>query len=168
MKWFKKNNLDEMQELQLLKLESRGFWIGFFGLCLAMAVQAFLYGPENAGDTMAGEFVVLLCMCFYLLVGCLKKGIWDRHLQSTPKANIIYSILAAALTALFNAILAYRNYKNAAGALAVFVVYFLGLSIGLSVTLCLCSALYHRRRKRLEEENTDEENEDKKDNNHKR
>ena len=40
MKWFnKKSNLDEMQELQLLKAESRGFWIGFLGLAAAMAVQ---------------------------------------------------------------------------------------------------------------------------------
>lgn len=158
MKWFKKNNLDEMQELQLLKLESRGFWIGFFGLCLAMAVQAFLYGPENAGDMLAGEFVVLLCMCLYTLAGCLKNGIWDRHLQATPKVNILCSILAAALTALFNAILSYRNYHDTAGALAVFVVYFFGLSIVLSATLCLCAALYHRRRRRLEEEDNDEEN----------
>ncbi len=48
MKWFnKKSNLDEMQELQLLKAESRGFWIGFLGLAAAMAVQAFLYGADS-------------------------------------------------------------------------------------------------------------------------
>lgn len=159
MKWFsKKSNLDEMQELKLLKIESRGFWLGFFGLFLTMAIQSLIYGPGNAGNALAGEFIVFLCMGFYLIGGCLRNGIWDRHLQATPPANIGLSLLAAAVAALFNAVVSYRNYHNAAGAFAVFVVYFLMLGIVLSVTLCVCSALYHRRRNRLEEENDDENN----------
>lgn len=159
MKWFsKKNNLDEMQELKLLKIESRGFWLGFFGLFAAMMVQVFLYGPANVKETLTGEFIVFLCMGLYLIAGCLKNGIWDRHLQASPAVNIGLSMLAAAAAALFNAILSYRNYHNTAGALAVFVVYFFALGAGLFVTLSLCTALYRRRRNRLEEEITDEEN----------
>lgn len=157
MKWFSaKSNLDEMQELKLLKIESRGFWIGFFGLFLAIAAQVFLYDPENAGNTL-GEFIIFICMGVYLMAGCLRNGIWDRHLSSTPTVNIGLSFLAAAVAALFNAVLSYRNYQNAAAALAIFILYFLILGTGISAALCICSALYHRKRKRLEEEIGDEE-----------
>lgn len=143
-----------MQELQLLKLESRGFWLGFFGLFLAILVQIFLYGPEG----VAGEFIILLCMGIYLIAGCLRYGIWDRHLKATPAYNIGFSLVAAVAAALFNAVLSYRNYRSVSGAVAVFIVYFLMLGFLLSALLCICSALYHRRRKQLEEEKTDEEN----------
>lgn len=158
MKWFQKNNLDEMQELKLLKIESRGFWLGFLGLFLSIAVQAFAYGPENAGDMVFGELIVFLCMGLYLVGGCIRNGIWDRHLQATPAVNIGFSLLAAMLAALFNAIVYYREYQDLSGAGAVFVIYFFSLGAVLSVTLCICSALYHRRKKRLEEEYDDEKN----------
>ena len=159
MKWFnRKSNLDEMQELQLLKAESRGFWIGFIGLAVAMAIQAFLYDAESMGDMMSGEFIVVLCMGLYLIGSCLRNGIWDRHLKATPAVNIGLSLLAAAVTALFNAILSYRNYHDAFTALIVFAVYFLMLSVVLSVTLTVCSALYRRKRRKLEEEDSDEKN----------
>lgn len=157
MKWFnRKSNLDEMQELQLLKAESRGFWIGFIGLAVAMAIQAFLYDAESMGDMMSGEFIVFLCMGLYLIGSCLRNGIWDRHLKATPAVNIGLSLLAAAVTALFNAILSYRNYHDAFTALIVFAVYFLMLSVVLSVTLTVCSALYRRKRRKLEEEDSNE------------
>lgn len=156
MKWFnKKNNLDEMQELQLLKAESRGFWIGFIGLAVAIAVQAFLYGVNSAGDMFLGEFIVFLCMGLYLIGSCLRNGIWDRHLKATPSVNIGLSLIAAAVTALFNAILSYRNFQSVSTALSVFITYFLMLSIVISVALTLCSTLYRRRRKHLEEESDD-------------
>lgn len=156
MKWFnKKNNLDEMQELQLLKAESRGFWIGFIGLAAAIAVQAFLYGVNSAGDMFLGEFIVFLCMGLYLIGSCLRNGIWDRHLKATPSVNIGLSLIAAAVTALFNAILSYRNFQSVSTALSVFITYFLMLSIVISVALTLCSTLYRRRRKHLEEEGDD-------------
>lgn len=156
MKWFnRKSNLDEMQELQLLKIESRGFWIGFLGLFLSIIAQIFLFGREYARNTH-GEFIIFLCMGIWLVGGCLRHGIWDRHLQATPAVNIGLSILAALVTALFNAIISYRNYHDATAAFAVFIVCFLMLSIVLSVILCVCSSLYRRRRKHLEEDGDDE------------
>ena len=120
MKWFKKSNLDEMQELKLLKLESQGFWIGFLGLFVAIAAQTFLYGPENMRHILAGEFIVLMCMGVYLIGGCVYNGIWDKHLPATPAVNIGLSIPAAALTPPFNAVLFYRQYLGASPAIFVF------------------------------------------------
>lgn len=156
MKWFQKNNLDEMQELKLLKIESRGFWIGFYALFLSIMVQVFLYGPGKAGNMLVGEFVPFLCMGVYLVGGCLRNGIWDRRLKATPAVNIGFSLLAAAVTALFNAIVSYRTYQSVSGAFAVFMIYFFLVGAVLSITICSCSALYHRRIKRLEEEYDDE------------
>ena len=157
MKWFnRKNNLDEMQELKLLKLESRGFWLGFIGLFLSIVVQIVIYGSENTREVYAGEFIVFLCMGIYLIAACLRNGIWDRHLSATPAVNIGLSLLAAAVTGLFNAIVSYRNYHDATAAFSVFIVYFLMLSIVISVTLTVCSALYRRRRRHLEEGGDDE------------
>lgn len=156
MKWFnKKNNLDEMQELKLLKLESRGFWLAFFALFAAILIQIALYGSEFSERAM-GEFIVFLGMGIYLIGGCLKNGIWDRHLQASPAVNIGASILAAALAGLFNAIMSYRNYHSIGGAVAVFLVYFFMISIILSVTLCVCTVFYQRRRKQLEAEDEEE------------
>ena len=157
MKWFnRKNNLDEMQELKLLKLESRGFWLGFIGLFLSIVVQIVIYGSENTREVYAGEVIVFLCMGIYLIAECLRNDIWDRHLSATPAVNIGLSLLAAAVTGLFNAIVSYRNYHDATAAFSVFIVYFLMLSIVISVTLTVCSALYRRRRRHLEEGGDDE------------
>ena len=104
----------------------------------------------------AGEFIVFLCMGIYLIAECLRNGIWDRHLSATPAVNIGLSLLAAAVTGLFNAIVSYRNYHDATAAFSVFIVYFLMLSIVISVTLTVCSALYRRRRRHLEEGGDDE------------
>ncbi|MCM1268012.1 MAG: hypothetical protein NC302_08915 [Bacteroidales bacterium] len=154
--WNKKSNLDEMQELNLLKLESRGFWLGFFGLFAAILIQGFLYGRETGGPMMTGEFIVFLCMGIYLAGGCLKNGIWDRHLQPTFAVNIGISLLAAAITALFNAVIAYREYQSLSGAAAVFVIYFFLVGIIVCVTLGLCTVAYRKKRKRLGEEERDE------------
>ena len=45
--FFGKSNLDEMQEQKLLRIEHNGFWIGFWGLVLAMAVQIALADPAD-------------------------------------------------------------------------------------------------------------------------
>lgn len=145
-----------MQELKLLKIESRGFWIGFFALFLAIMAQIFLFGQEYADHT-TGEFFVFLCMGLYLIAGCLRNGIWDRHLQAAPSVNIGLSFLAAAATGLFNAIVSYRNYQSVSGAIAVFVVYFFLVGIVLSATLLICAAAYQRKKKQLEEEDADED-----------
>ncbi len=39
-----KNNLDEMQEQTLLKIESRGMWIAFYGLVISLVVHLLIGG----------------------------------------------------------------------------------------------------------------------------
>ena len=39
MKMSKKNNLDEMQEQELLKIEHNGYWLAFWGLLTAIVAE---------------------------------------------------------------------------------------------------------------------------------
>ena len=67
------NKLDEMQNQKLLKLEEYGFWIMFWALAVAIAVQ-LLTGATI--KEVAGESIVLLIGSIYLSITALKNGIW--------------------------------------------------------------------------------------------
>ena len=41
--------MDEMQNLQLMKLEEHGFWIAFWALCAAVVGQALMGAGRGAG-----------------------------------------------------------------------------------------------------------------------
>ena len=74
-----KSNLDERQELKLLKIEHNGCWIAFWGLLIVMAIQ-MIVGNDSIKN-LAGEGAVLMSLAFYLLVACIRNGIWDRRLK---------------------------------------------------------------------------------------
>lgn len=48
-----KSNLDERQELKLLKIEHNGCWFAFWGLLAVMLVQLLL--GNNDAKNLAGE-----------------------------------------------------------------------------------------------------------------
>ena len=87
----KKNQLDEMQEQTMRKIESHGFWLLWGSLLAAWIVQTVF----GAADKAAGEWVVFMIGCIYTVVACLRNGLWDRHLSDTPPANAVYSLVAA-------------------------------------------------------------------------
>lgn len=90
----KKNQLDEMQEQTLRKIESRGFWLLWSGLLIVMVVQMISGAPARQ---MAGEWIVFMAGCFYATVECLRNGLWDRHLNDNPLTNALTSLLAGAV-----------------------------------------------------------------------
>lgn len=71
----KHNNLDEMQEQELLKIEHNGCWLAFWGLLLAIIVQAI----SGKGDPF-GEWILFMLLAVYMGIACMRKGIWDRRL----------------------------------------------------------------------------------------
>lgn len=87
----KKNQLDEMQEQTMRKIESHGFWL-LWGSLLAAWIVQMMFG---AADKAAGEWVVFMIGCIYMVVACLRNGLWDRHLSDTAPANAVYSLVAA-------------------------------------------------------------------------
>ena len=62
----KKNQLDEMQEQTMRKIESHGFWLLWGSLLAAWIVQTVF----GAADKAAGEWVVFMIGCIYTGVAC--------------------------------------------------------------------------------------------------
>lgn len=97
--WSKKNTLDEMQEQQLLHLEAQGFRLLWGGLLLAMLLQS---GPAFDPRQMLGESIVFMAACIYLLIGCLRRGIWDRHFLPNAEAIPLEAGVAGVIVFLLN------------------------------------------------------------------
>ena len=158
MKLFKekKNNLDEMQEQKLMKLESRGFWLIWWGLLAAMAVQLLVYGVE-AYHLLLGEWAVFMLSSVYVTAACIKQGLWDRKLKPDFKTNLLMSLLAGVVSGGFMGIYSYRSFGAAEA--AFWTVALVG---GCTFVLCLLAlslsaAAYKKRRQKLDEGEGSEE-----------
>ena len=152
----KKNNLDEMQEQKLLKLESRGFWLIWWGLLAAMAVQLLVYGVE-AFHLLLGEWAVFMLSSVYVTAACIKQGLWDRKLKPNFKTNLLMSLLAGVVSGGFMGIYSYRSFGAAEA-----VFWTVALVGGCTFVLCLLAlslsaAAYKKRRQKLDEGEGSEE-----------
>ena len=150
----KNNKLDEMQEQELLKIEHNGCWIGFWGLLAAMLVQSLAFGNTDF-RTLAGEWIVFIVLAVYLGIACARRGIWDRRIPMSTKANIIVSAIAAAALGLISAVMILRKYNWPAGTAAAAL-------ITAGITFILCFAVLTivmkktaKRIQKLEEEPAD-------------
>ena len=144
----KKNNLDEMQEQELLKIEHNGCWLAFWGLLAAMALQMMMRVP---GRQMLGEWIVFMALSLYIVIACLRKGIWDRHLKANWKTNLIVSLLAAVAAGIF------VTLSNPYLSEPLDYVLVAGLTGGFTFVLCfaalsVCTKLYRNRRNKLDKE----------------
>lgn len=145
----KRNQLDEMQEQKLCKMESRGFWLLWWGLLIVMAIQS-LMGMQ--AQVLAGEWILFMAASLYLVIGCIRNGIWDRHFKANPTANLAGSVVAGIAIFLF-------TLARSGG-------YWPGALLAGVFTLLLCFAvlqfttwLYKQRHNQLEniEEDNDEQ-----------
>ena len=133
----RKNNLDEMQEQKLLHIESKGYWLAFWGLGVSLIIQLIFYGPTNDWRYMAAEWIVFMAIALYMVAGCIKEGIWDRKLRPSFKDNIFNERLD-------------NEYKQNSGAAGIFSG--LRVMILCFITLTISSAIYKKRQEKLEEE----------------
>ena len=144
----KKSNLDEMQEQALLKIEHNGCWLAFWGLLAAMALQMVMRVP---GRQMLGEWIVFMALSLYIVIACLRKGIWDRYLKANWKTNLIVSLLAAVATGIL------VTLSNPYLSEPLDYVLVAGLTGGFTFVLCfaalsVCTKLYRNRRNKLDKE----------------
>lgn len=136
----KNNQLDEMQEQTLRKIEGRGFWLMYVGLAAAMLIQLIM-GARPV--QMAGEWVVFMAGCVYVGVGCMRKGIWDRHLKANLMTNTLLSLTAGLIMGVINYI--QFGFWEAAAFTGVFTCLLC------LAALQLASHLTGKRRKKLDE-----------------
>ena len=156
-----KNKLDEMQEQKMLKIEHNGCWLAFWGLFAVLCIQVIIYGyGAESLRYMVGEWVVFMCLALYIIIDCLRIGVWDRRLSPTPKVNACASAIGGVVVCVMNFAISYKKYHMPAGAVArgiitgimVFVLCFAALTCG--------AFIYKKRVKHLEQEETDENQEE--------
>lgn len=151
----KQNILDEMQERKLTKIEGTGFWLVFWGLLTAIIIQVLIH-PDL--KQIAGELAIFFAMSIYLVILCLKNGLWSKTPAPTTMGNLISSVLAAlALGAVMvlRSLISNKGFSSGfAGTLLLFAAVVFG---GCFATLEVMRAVYQRRRRRLDGEAGDEE-----------
>ena len=156
-KLFGKNQLDEMQERTMLTIESRGFWLIWSLLLVVLLVEGVL---GFTAREMAGTWAVFMLGCAYIVVACLRAGIWSRNIKATTGANLVGSLIAAAVIGVFTFI-----KMSAHDAPLSILLVCAGIAAGITfvlalVVLQLCSAAYKKRHEQLENESDKEENEE--------
>lgn len=153
----KKNKLDEMQEQKLLQIEKNGMWLTFWGLLIAMVVQLVIYGSD-AKEQIIGEWIVFMCLAVYMVINCLRIGVWDRRWEANARTNLLFSAVASVITGFVMAAINYRSYQMIGEAIVTFVINVIFLFIILMIGLTFASYLYKKRLEKLEKEpESDEE-----------
>lgn len=150
-----KNNLDEMQEQKMLKIERNGCWFAFWGLFAALVIQAFIYG---AGEWryLAGEWLIFMCLALYMCIDCIRNGIWDRRLSPTPAVNLVASLIAGGAIWIINSVLVYKRYPVLSGSIASGAFSGIFTAVICFIALMGCTSLYKKRLEKLEKESENE------------
>ena len=146
-----KNNLDEMQEQELLKIEHNGCWLVFWLLLIAIVVQSIVF--ENMEfKTVAGEWVVFMVLALYLGIACARKGIWDRHIPMNTKTNLIISLIASLAVGVFNFVMVFKNFQKPIGALAASVI-----TVVIAFVLCIAALTLTMKKKQKKKQELEAE-----------
>ena len=150
-----KSNLDEMQEKKLLKIEHNTLMIAAVGLLAAIFIQQAIW-TENSLIAI-GECIVLLVSALYMLIACIRNGIWDRSAKKPNlKKCVLVSLIASLAFAAFWGIVSYIRYHAWQGSLAAFVVMFVMMFV-LLMAVCTVSVLAYKRRTRKLERMADQD-----------
>lgn len=153
MKLFKKgkSQLDEMQEQNLRKLESWGFWLTWGALLLSIMIQMLIY-KEEAGKYLKGEWIVFMVSNLYMVIGCVRLGIWSRRGIPSFKSLCLISLLAGLVTGIFVAVYNYLIYGDVLTALATVILASLFTFVLCLLVLVVSVSAYKKRRQKLDSE----------------
>ncbi|WP_418666362.1 DUF6773 family protein [Allofournierella sp.] len=151
----RKNNLDERQERALLQIESRGFWLAWGGLLLAILVQLMLRRMDLW--SLLPEWVIFMGMNLYMVAQCLRHNIWDRHLEPGPRANAVISAVLGAVLLPVILVTFSRNAGRVDGTILLLAVFFAALPAALCFAVLQLIAQTYRRKREQAENAPDEE-----------
>lgn len=145
-----RNKLDERQEQKLLQIEHNGCWFAFWALIVSLFVQQAIFGIED-WKHVAGEWIIFMCLALYLMIACMKNGIWDRKLEPNASTNFWVSLLSSVVFGAFVTVVNYLNYHSLEGAAACFVVFAVMLFLMIFSVLSISSAIFKRKVRSMEE-----------------
>ena len=140
----------------MLQIEHAGCWIAYWGLLISILVQEIVYRGDF--HYIVGEWIVFFILCIYVLTGCIKNGLWDRHIKPTMKNNVIASLIGAGVIFLFTFLMIIRNFPDkpvgavAAGLISAAVVFVLCL-----IALSAAKRATEKKQEELEKEDPEEE-----------
>ncbi len=140
-------NLDEMQEQKLLKLEEYGFWVMFWALTAAIAVQLIAGGTIKEA---AGELIVLLIGSVYISITSLRNGIWTKKTAPTRKGNAIASLIPAIAIGALNGIKLFHNGKTDACSVMIAAAIAAAAYLACFAVLELFRTAYNKQRAKLD------------------
>ena len=139
-----------MQEKKLLKIEHNTLALTGAGLIAAIFIQQAVWTTDMR--TVIGEIAVLLVASLYLLIACIRNGIWDRSANKpSMKKNTLISLIVSFAFAAFWAIVSYIRYDAWQGSLATFAVIFLMMFILQMAVFAISGIAYKRRSRKLEQ-----------------
>ena len=125
----RKTNLDEQQERKLLEIESRGFWLAFWGILLALIVETVVMTKDLCA--IIGELVLFMGLALYLAISCMRAGIWDRRADMSRRTCLLFSLAAGICAGLFVFAFTFARYQKPIGSLcagAIGVVFTIALT----------------------------------------
>lgn len=143
------NSLDEMQEQKLLKIEHNGCWFAFWSLLAAILIQTILF-DDSTMRSIAGEWVIFMCLSLYLLISCLKNGIWDRKLKASGKTNVKVSLISASVCGMIYFISSYVKYDSLLGSGATAFFMFMSVFVLTLIALSFSLMLYKKKISKIE------------------
>lgn len=144
-----KSNLDERQEQALLHIESRGFWLTWGGLLLAIILQLVLR-PASLWALLP-EWAVFMAMNLYIMVQCLRHNIWERRLQPNARTNAITACITGAVILPMVLATFWRNAGRVDGVIVLLSLLFAALPALLCFALLQAlSAKYRRDKEQIE------------------
>lgn len=147
-----KKIVDERQEKELMQIERKTFWVGYFLMVVVILIQCLIF--DNPIKMVIGELSIIIVQCIYLVVSCVRKGVWSYCVKPTFKNNVIASIIGSAIVAIFMVLLIVFRKSNLSlqqkaiiFILPVVVVFFIVL-----ILLTISSKFFKRTIARQEEE----------------
>lgn len=151
----RKSNLDEMQEQKLLRVEHNGVWLAFWGLLAVMIIQMLIYGV-GIRQQLVGEWIVFMCLAVYMLIGCIRIGVWDRRFRADGKTNLRISLAASLLTGFIMAMISYRSFQEITAAFITFAMNVVIVFVAVLLALTVTARIYKKRLAKLEQEDESE------------
>ncbi len=155
-----RSKLGELQEKKLLKIEHNTPILT--NICLFAAIFIQWAVRTTDGRIVMGESAVLLVSSSYLLIVCIKNGIWNGSTKKpNMKKNTLISFVISLAFAAFGGIVSYVRYHKQQGSLAVFSFMFLMMFILLMIVFTISCIAYKSCSRKLEQLADQDEQENK-------
>lgn len=144
-----KSKIDEMQEQNLLRLESSGLNIAFLGLLASIVIQISMGASFRQ---VCAEWIVFMLLCLHMIVGCVRHGIWARTFTPSLKTNLIACTLAAIVVGAVAYAVSVHYELAPAFTFRYVLLSAAGVFLLCFVALTACAKLYQKRREKLDKE----------------